>query len=303
MSDGFRQSILRTLAFHETWQYAPTFSELIGTLDTRGQPMSCEEVQETVRMLESEERIRLIRGRFGLAASAESLVEALERRDRFQARKIRRAKFVARLLVRLGGVRFVALANTTALGAARDFGDLDFFVVVHRGSIWTTRLFIGAAAKLFGVQPRGDEVRDAWCFSYFIADDALDLSSHQLAHDDPYFRYWFLSLLPFVDDGIGADLWKANAEIRRRHPLAERWIVSPDLSVPLPWVRWPFHSLMENITRHIQRRLLPKVVQELQNQDSRVIVTDAALKFHVEDARSVFRDRYRARAKELKIDL
>lgn len=305
MTDGSpqAQAILRTLAFHEAWQYAPTYAELVETLDTSGIVMSREEISESIQTLEVEEKIRMIRGRVGFPMSVESIVQEIERRDLFQARKLRRATRVARALVRLGGVRFVALANTTALGAARDFGDLDFFIVVRRGSIWTTRLIAAAAAKLLGVQPRGDEVRDAVCFSYFIADDALDLSSHQLPQDDPYFRYWFLSLLPFADDGMGSELWNANAEIRRRHPHAERWVIAPDLRVSIPFLRLPNVSFVERIARRFQEIRLPRVVQELKNRDSRVIVNDSVLKFHVEDARESFRELYRTRMQELGIDL
>ncbi|MBP9869809.1 hypothetical protein KBC59_04605 [Patescibacteria group bacterium] len=303
MSDGFRQAILRTLAFHETWQYAPTFSELVNTLDTAGRIMDREEINGALQELEREHRIRLFRGRWGIASSVEEIVQELERRDRFQARKLRRARLVARALVRLRGVRFVALANTTALGAARDFGDLDFFIIVRDGSIWTNRFISAAAAKLFGVQPRGDEIRDAVCFSYFISDAELNLVSHQLAHDDPYYRYWFLSLLLLADDGVGQALWDANRDIRARHPFAEPWRVSPDLRIQIPMFRFPTFSFVESLVRWFQLGRLPKAVQELQNRDSRVMVTDAVLKFHVEDARAAFRETYRARAKELKFEL
>jgi hypothetical protein len=205
--------------------------------------------------------------------------------------------------MRLGSVRFVAIANTTALGSARDLSDLDFFIVVRKGSIWTTRLIAGATAKLFGVQPQGDDIRDAVCFSYFIADDALDLTSHQLSPHDPYFRYWFLSLLPLVDDGIGEKLWEANHHIRKSYPFAEPWVVSAPLQMSIPWVRFPVFSFIESWARRIQMPLFPLRVRELMNMDTRVIVDDSVLKFHVDDGRESFRQTYHERTANLGIPL
>lgn len=302
MSDSVTDALLRTLAFHESWGYAPTEAELVATLESPREVPRDAFLSARQALCESG-KIRTLRGRWGFASSIERIVRQIEERDALQPRKRRRAIRIARLLARFGGVRFIALANTTALGAARDFGDLDFFIVVRRGSIWTTRLLAALPVKLLGLQPRGDDVRDAVCFSYFISDEGLDLSSHLLAPDDPYFRYWFLSLLPLFDDGVSRELWEANAEIRRHHPLAQTWIPSHDLRVDVPTVRLPVFSPVESFARRVQFPRLPGPVRDLMNRDTRVIVNDRALKFHVTDARDAFRETHRTRCTELGISV
>ncbi len=293
--EALRAAILRTLCFHQAWGYAPTQAELFLTLDAgeRTDDLGQNDFAITLRDLLAEGTIAEFQGRLGLADKVESLVQEIRARDAFQPRKRRRALHVARWLSRLGGVRLVALANTTALGNARDQGDLDFFVIARRGTLWITRLLGAGPFKLAGLLPREGKTRDAVCLSYFVADDALDLSSHMLQPDDPYFRYWFMSLLPLYDDGVGQTVWDSNPQIRARHPLAAPWIVPPDFcgqpscQLPATSYRW-----LESLARVFQRRWFPSNIRELMNRDTRVIVNDRTLKFHVTDAREKFRAEY-----------
>lgn len=287
-----RSAVLRTLAFHEAWGYAPTRPELVLTLDAAGGRLEEEAVSRALEELRSDGTLGERSGRIGFSDSVDALAGELAVRDPLQPRKRRRAVRVARWLARLDGVRFVALANTTALGSARDGGDLDFFVIVRAGTIWTSRFLGVLPFKLFGMLPSEKGERDAVCLSYFIADDALDLSSHRLPGGDPYFHQWFLALLPLADDGVSADLWNANAEILGRHPFARPWISPPDLRIGFPRVRIPAIRVLEPMFRRIQHRWFPPAIRERMNRDSTVVVDDSALKFHVQDGRDAYRTRY-----------
>lgn len=280
-----RNAVLRTLAWAETLGYAPPRAELMLTADGRAESRDVDELIDERVIVEK-------MGRVGFPESIDTIAAAIRERDVFQPRKRRAAGVAARWLARLAGVRFVALANTTALGHARDEGDLDFFVIARAGTIWTTRLFSVFPFRLLGMTPKGENDRDAVCLSYFVADDALDLSPHQLAGDDPYFRHWFLSLLPLFDDGVSQDLWNANATLRERHPSARKWIVPPDLRIETPRVRIPTFRFLEPYFRSLQMKWFPPAIRERMNRDTTVIVNDHALKFHVTDGREAYRRTY-----------
>lgn len=309
----FRSAILRTLCFHAAWHYAPTAAELMLTLDVgigaqnpavvlSGGPsdgpepkdLSRQNALDAISQLERDGLISEGKGRFGLTEELSIILDAIRERDLYQPRKRRRAARVAKWLASLGSVRFIALANTTALGNARDAGDLDFFVVAKRGTVWSTRLLGAGPFKLLGRLPTEDRTRDAVCLSYFVSEDGLKLAPHMLAGDDPYFRYWFLSLLPLFDDGVGERLWSENSDVIARHPFARRWLVPPDLRLTTHDSRLPtsFCRIIEPAARSFQQRWFPKMIKELMNRDSRVIVDDRTLKFHVDDRRAAFRDTY-----------
>jgi hypothetical protein len=286
-----RAALYRTLSFHEAWQYAPTRAELLFTLDAAHAPVQRREAFDELHHLLQEKVLDEVQGRIGFSETLPSLTTRIQERDMLQPRKRRRAVAVTKWLSYLPGVRFVALANTTALGSARDYGDLDFFVVCKAGSLWSTRLYSVSPLKALRLLPRSEETRDAVCLSYFVSDDALDLKSHLLAGDDPYFRYWFLSLMPLYDDGVGEQLWNANASILARHPFRRAWMAPPDIRVRHPLIKFPLFSI-ETVARTFQRAWFPKQIRDLLNQDSRVIVSDQALKFHVEDGRAAYRQTY-----------
>ena len=285
------EAMLRTVAFFDVLDYAPTVTEAYAWAEGEGgrpiDPMLLEEGE----------------GRLALRGRLQPLLQISRERTPLFPRKLRNAQRVAQWLACNPNVRFVALANTTALAHARDASDLDFFVIVRHGSIWSTRLIGGAPYRLAGKLAGGaNEPPDAVCLSYFISDESLDLGAHMLRDGaDPYFRYWFLALLPLYDDGIGANLWSANTTITHTHPHAEPWIPSPDIAVRRPHMRLHGAQLLEAPARAFQKRWFPATIRAQMNRDTSVIVSDRALKFHVDDRRAQFRAQYDERLKSLNL--
>lgn len=320
MPDIIRDGLQRTLAAMTAIGHAPTMAEWVANYESRmtndewrsandesrmtnGASNGRDIVEQTAKQLIQDGTIRQSFGRIVFRDVDDAIVQRQRADELVIPRKLRVAKRVAKWLMRLGSVRFVALCNTTAFGHGRDESDLDFFVIVRRGTLALTRLAAVMPFKLLGQRP-GDRVqRDAVCLSYFISDNALDLSSHMLEREDPYFRYWFLSLLPLADDGIGKELWNANTTITSRYPLAEQWMTSPALFVTTPMLRVPMLRALEPIARKIQSRAFPKAIRELMNRDTRVIVTEDVLKFHVEDRREEYRTRYETICREKGIEI
>ncbi len=291
-----RAGLLRALCFHQAWGYPPTVIELLtswdrGTQEDTPVPTMVELNQILTRLIE-ERRVILFRGRV-VFFGQEGLVLEHEKREALFPRKLRRAQRVAWWLSRVAGVRFVAICNTTALAHARDEGDLDFCIVTKAGSLWQTRGWATLPFKVANMRPgaaTGD--RDAVCLSFLFDDTALDLTALMLTPTDPYFRHWFLSLLPLVDDGIGSELWKVNTAITGRHPLSLPWLSHLDLVYGIPAIRIPWFLFLERLAQRVQRWVLPDVVRQQANQSTHVVITDHVLKMHVTDNRRIFREKY-----------
>ena len=308
-----RAALLRTLTWYEAIGYAPTRFELAQTigLPIGISPLSGQLVAQALSGLFLDHTLVEKNARVFFTDSVEPLASELASRDLYQPRKRRRARWVTRWLACVPGVRLVALANTTALGYARDEGDLDFLVITRAGTLWMTRLLAGLPFRLLRLTPRDGYERDAICLSYFVTDDALDLMSHQLSQDDPYFRYWFLSLLPLYDDGVSRQLWDANAQILSAHPFARPWMVPSDLRVTswLDRVQGLRRALLvvtgwfESLARSFQSRWFPAQIKQRMNRDTTVMVTDHVLKFHVTDARVEYREKYLQMCKQRNIEL
>lgn len=289
--------LLRALCFHQAWGYPPTPTELVaswdrGSLDRSSSAPTFLQVGDALADLLKKGSVVLYRGRV-VFPGQETLVVEHEKREALFPRKLRRARRVARWLGRLDGVRFVALCNTTALAHARDEGDLDLCVVTRAGSLWQTRGLAALPFKLLGMRPgASSDDRDAVCLSFLFDDKALDLTTLQLKSDDPYFRHWFLSLLPLFDDGVGQALWEANSFITSRHPLASAWLLHPEIVPSIPALRIPYVSQLDSFASHLQRRVLPLAVQREANQSTNVVVNEHVLKLHVTDNRASYRKVY-----------
>ncbi len=274
------------MAFHHVVGHAPTEVEWIQHVECpEGTPR-----EELVREIHHLVREGMVQTREGRYAYDASLIQRVRDREAWLPRKRRVVCRVASWLARLSSVRFVGLCNSTAFGTAEERSDLDFFIITRAGKIMTTRglaVFPYRLLKRRPTEERGE--RDAVCLSYFISDAELSLASHMLSPDDPYFRYWFLTLVPIYDDGVGTRLWEANRHITSKHPFATKWDTSPDLCVK-PRIRVPVPSFLETPATSFQRRRFPSTIRERMNQDSRVLVSPTALKFHTNDRRGDFRN-------------
>ncbi|MSR85155.1 hypothetical protein EXS71_01820 [Candidatus Uhrbacteria bacterium] len=296
--DTAQAGLLRSLNFFDVLGYAPTLPEVFLSWDQGSSIHNSRytvldtELTSALHHLIDQRIVTESRGRFALAGR-ESLIRDHEAREALFPRKLRRARQVAKWLAHLSGVRAIFLCNTTALAHADDQGDLDFFVITRARTIWQTRGLASLPFQLLDQRPRPDRVvRDAVCLSFFVDDDALNLSSLQLSEDDPYFRYWFLSLLPLYDDGVMSDLWKANHSLIERHSFARPWIVNPAVKISSTTFQIPHSKILESLARRLQISRFNPSIKQLMHQDTRVVVTDHVLKFHVDDGREKLRDQY-----------
>ncbi len=301
MQEQLRSAILRTLAFQAAWNYAPTRLQLFLFLDSGGEDLSSGSKESFAGMnaivdeLISQNILIEVANRITLKSHSQIIEEGRDNEIYFP-RKLRNVRRAVRYLKLLPWIRAICLCNTSALGQARDNSDLDFFIICRAGTIWRTRFFATLPFKILNARP-GERKVDPVCLSFFVTDDALNLNNLSLDTDDPYMRYWFLSLLPLTDDGILSLLWEQNRDLRRKHPNAEKWIALDKSPVPGTITikkntgEQPI-PLIERWLRQIQSVRFPKALAEIANQDTRVVINDNVLKFHVTDNRKLFRDKY-----------
>jgi hypothetical protein len=288
------QGVFRSVSALAILGAPPTFPELVNSYDQGDEPLTPHilEIQAAADWLVRTAVFTQARGRYLPFPLESELVPTLTGEE-WMPRKLRKARKIARWLARLSGVRAVFLCNRTAFGLPRDEGDLDFLVIVRHGSIWQTRGLAGLPFVLLGDRPgpNGDE-RDVVCLSFFLSDQALNLAECALQPDDMYLRHWFLGLLPLVDDGVCEAFWKANATLRQRHPYAAEWIPSPDIEISIPRLRIPTTAFLERAARSLQWKYFPRVLREKANKDTRVMISDERLKFHVDDGREALQTTY-----------
>lgn len=77
-----------------------------------------------------------------------------------------------RIIQALPFTRMVALTGSLAEGRATEKSDIDFFVQVKAGHIWTSRLIITAILQLFGLRRTDGNISGKICLNWFAIFNA-----------------------------------------------------------------------------------------------------------------------------------
>lgn len=298
---ALRRSLAATLAYFDLFDYPLTLAELMRHRyrfpdEPASSPWSAADVLAAL----DDVAFGTKDGHWFLAGR-EAVVETRARRFRLAERKLARARRVAAFLRLLPSVRMVAICNSLAIANEDVESDIDLFVVARPRTLWVTRFAVVSVLALLGLRPDDRSHADKVCMSFFVSEDCMDLSRCAFAPDDTYLRYWIATLQPVHDaDGTFGRFVAANAWVKDRLPgyrAADAVCASPS-----PWAAWlaPLVAALERPARRFQMRAFPSDIVRLANLDSRVMVSDDILKFHVNDRREeyerLFRERLRATA-------
>lgn len=292
-----RQSCIATLAYFDLFQYPLTLVEVYRYLYWLGN-VGDDELSvvtlDTVRDVLHDPAIGERDGYYFLKGSEPS-VALRHSRYRLAQKKMRRAKWFAWCAARLRSVRLVAVCNNLAFCNARKESDIDLFIIVEPGALWTARFCITSVLTLFRLRPTRQKSADQLCASFWITSAAMDVSSLALPDGDPYLLFWIATLRPLYDAGGYADaFFAANMWVKKRLPFA--WGAQSSHIAVLSQA--PFFSFIERILRRFQERLLPARVRLLANRDSRVRVSNDILKFHTNDRRQHYATQFTQRLRK-----
>lgn len=188
-----------------------------------------------------------------------------ERAARYRASKYKLdiAQRFARLARFIPGARGIYACNTLGFLGSQSESDIDLFMVVQRGRIWTVRFFAVLLAKLFFRRPHGNHTKDAICLSFFAVEDA-DMRKVALSDGDAYYEFWLKNLLPLFERS-------QKGQRRQRGPR------------------------MERVLRWVQLWIMPAHFKAMANKGTSVVINDEFLKFHDHDRRAYYREEFARR--------
>lgn len=110
-------------------------------------------------------------------------------------------------------LRMLSVCNNLAFSTVNDKSDIDVFIIAKNGRLFVVRSMVTFLLHILGVRRHGDKVAGRFCLSFFVDEEAMDLSAIAL-EDDVYLAYWLRSMLPiienergFADKFLSANLW------------------------------------------------------------------------------------------------
>ena len=192
MSDA--ENILSTITYYDILNFPLTSFEvwkyLIVEMEIRS-PSGKSNIQtlgEVIEALESEQlknRIEEFRG-FYFLKGRKDLVERRIQNDKNSMAKFEIAERAARRLRLIPFVRMIAVTGTLAMKNCEKNSDIDFFVVLEKGRIFTGRLLVTLVVHILGKRRYRKKIKNRICLNYFITDGSLEIQRQDLFAANEY---------------------------------------------------------------------------------------------------------------------
>jgi hypothetical protein len=298
------QSIVRTLCWFSVFKYPLTRFEIWKWLL---EPRRGYDLSEVYRVLDESkwlrEKLVFTSGHYSIKDEFNVEKSLDDRRFKFldSVKKYKKLRRAAIFFSALSSVRAVAAVNTLSMWQTTSKSDIDLYIITKPESIWSSRFWVVLPFLFFGkrphvhVQDNGEEFEqeDSFCFSFFASQNSLQTEGLAMSKNDYYLAHWSKSIVPIFDkdesfsvfekENKWLDSYLPNAEIRKAHHLHVPKKV-PSLI--------PHFKMFESFFRSIQRHRFPSQIKDLANVDSRVVINDEMLKFHENDRRELFKEKY-----------
>ncbi len=192
------QDILGTIIYYDILKFPLTSFEIwkyllgienwesgIENGNKKNTEYSLGEIIEALENKELKKHVEEFRG-FYFLKGRKSLVEQRLQNDKNSIAKFKIARRVAWWMQFVPFVRMVAVTGTLAMKNPERDSDIDFFVVLEKGRIWTGRLLVTFLVHLLGKRRYGKKIKDRICLNYFITTGSLEIKKKDLFAANEY---------------------------------------------------------------------------------------------------------------------
>src|SRR3989344_6910303 len=313
------QTILRTIVYFDLFSYPLTeleiwkwqFHDRNYESGIMNQGYRLAEIVETIEKSEALKKVLDFNNGFYYLKGRGELVEERKRRYVISDHKYKRAKFWIGFLQYAPFVRAIAICNNLSYHNAKDSSDIDLLVITEPEHIWTARFFLTGFLKLFRLRPGDRKNYDGLCPSFFVSSRALDMEPLALKDSDPHFAFLTNDIIPmsgkkeYFENFFASNHWVGEKLPARLGPLFHPrrhlqyyapggWLQKID---EIFFLTLPF---IEKYLEKLQRWILPDELYRLSKiPDNGVLISPDVLKFHKNDRRAYFREKFEAKLKAL----
>lgn len=295
-------AILKTIIFFDLFNYPLTNWEIWQYLNLEISLADLEKEIEnlfTSGVLEEKDGFYFLPGRG-------DLINIRRERYNFANYKIKLARRAAKLFKWLPSVKLVAVANLIGHHNLRNESDVDIFIVSSPNRLWLTRLFCTGLMKITKQRPTKECKRNKMCLSFYAASDGLAMEDLRFKPSDPYFDHWFLGLYPVYDnDKYLSYLRFKNPWLKNTFPnsilLKDNFSGNIFSNNLLDRILYYGANWLNVVSKKIQLIILPKILKELANKNTGVVLNDQILRFYLTDKRQDFLDKYNKRLQEFNL--
>jgi len=288
MMTDLEKTIYRTVAYFSFFSYPLTSFEIFKWQMSPERPYHLNEIIEVMdKSTWLRSKLEHRRGFYAFRGSQiKDQIRTRHKRFLNATTKYKKLERLLSFLSRLPNIQGVALCNTSVFHHTREHSDIDLFVISRPGRIWISRLVSVAPMKLLRQRP-GESLCNPIDISFFVTSDRLAIEDLKIDQTDPYLSVWTKSLVPLFEheEKLFAKFFSQNSwadQLLPNSSLAQRAFAKRTVAK----ARFPRVHLPESWAERLQRCQFPQEIRRLENIDSRVIISDQMLKFHINDRRA-----------------
>jgi hypothetical protein len=276
------RAIVSTLIYFDLFAFPPTSAEIERFAHRSGSDghLSERDLVAESAWWSSREGYFFLKGREDLYARRAEMVDV-------SARKLIKARRLARLLQVVPGIRFIGVTGSLSMESSLAEDDIDFLVITARGRLWLTRALVLAALWAIGVK-RADDGRsehpDQVCANIFLQEDDLKIRDHNL-----FIAHEICQMLPLLGPTGYQHFLQANAWVceylPQWHPPAIVWEDRDSLRFLR---RLGELALGETLGRRLEELVMRRQIARIENKHARghnvgVMLSPTQLRFHPRD--------------------
>lgn len=296
---NLKHSILKTIAFFDLFEFPLTAEEIEEYLYQWDRSIHIKEIKGTLEEMEGIEHIH----DFYVLKGRARLVDVRKTRKFIAEKFWNRTRQYCQYIVKIPFVQMVAVCNNLAYDNPTGQSDIDLFIVIKSGRMWTSRLWITLVMQFFGVRRYGEKVAGRFCLSFFVTPEKLNMESLLLRPEDPYLAYWTKLLHPIYGKAVYQKFMEEN----------QMWLKS-EYGMSFPEVdekRFPFEQksrwknfwewvlggrlgeMIEGLLKKTFKKRTLKKASKLK-ADASVVISDEMLKFHNLDRRQEYFEKWKS---------
>jgi len=314
MANALEQSILKTVAFFDVFNYPLTAEEIWRWLYRPAQKFSLFEVKVALESSSVLKNKLALSEAFYSLKNREYIYLIRKHHNDLSERKFAKVLSLLKIYKYLPFIKMIAICNSLSFSNASEESDIDLFIITEKNKIWLARFFTILIVKILGIRPNKLNHRDTFCLSFFISEDSLNIENILFNPHDIYTPYWLAQLLPIYDeDDTYKNFLQANDWVKKYLPntypnqfcqkIKVGFFSNLIRKVLAFFFSPPFlNHYLDNIYRRIQSRIIARNLRELINVDTKIIVNEHMLKFHANDRRELFYKKWRERMYNLSLE-
>lgn len=314
------RSILCALAYFDIFDQPLTSFEIWKYLWNPKFSPSFEQFKNELQNLITTSKIAVQDG-FYFLVGREKIILLRKEHWQISKKKLDKTRVLVKFFRHIPYLRGIFVCNRVASSTASVDSDIDLFIIAQAGRLWTVRFLVTLFLKIFGLRPSKKQSRDKFCLSFYVGSDNLSLQDCLLKEKngwpDIHFIYWLADFLPLYDEAcVSTELVEVQLGTNTVSQFiqANKWIkqylpnleLTSDSSTLLRSSRSPLKFFIETVSKIIrvadfrervfkavQLHLMPEPLRRAaQEPNTNVVISDQMLKFHLNDRREKYRDKF-----------